>query len=129
VGSGDQSEQPTSALPGAALNASHDNNTLDGRSASKGPEPEGMAIEKIGNKTFAFVGLERIGGVMAFVVSTPTAPSFVTYFILRTDVTGDHGPEGVLLVPAAKSPIGKPLVIVGHKVSGTNAILQVDATC
>lgn len=66
---------------------------------------------------------------MAYDVSTPTAPSFVTCFNPRTGVTGDRGPEGVLLVPAAKSPNGKPLVIVVHKVSGTNAILQVDATC
>lgn len=58
---GDQFEQRTGALPGAALNASHANNTPDGRSASKDPEAEGVAIGKIGSKTFAFVGLERMG--------------------------------------------------------------------
>lgn len=104
--SGDQFEQRTSALPGAALNASHDNNTPDGRSASKDPEAEGVAIGKIGNKSFAFTGLERLGGVMAYDVSTPTAPSFMTYFNPRTGLTGDRGPEGVSLVPAAKSPNG-----------------------
>jgi hypothetical protein len=126
--SGDQLEQRTSALTDAPFNASHDNNTLDGRSASKGPEPEGVSVGKIGKKTFAFVGLERIGGVMAYDVSTPTAPNFVTYLNLRTGGTGERGPEGVLFIPAAKSPNGKPLVILGHEVSGTTAILQVNAT-
>jgi len=126
--SGDQLEQRTKALTEAPFNASHDNNTLDGRSASKGPEPEGVAVGKIGKKTFAFVGLERIGGVMAYDVSTPTAPNFVTYLNLRTGGTGERGPEGVLFIPADKSPNGKPLVILGHEVSGTTAILQVNAT-
>jgi hypothetical protein len=34
--------------------------------------PRALPTGKIGNKTFAFVGLERIGGVMVHVVSTPT---------------------------------------------------------
>jgi len=130
--SGDQIEQRTSALATAKFNASHDKDTLDGRSAAKGPEPEGVAIGKIGDKTFAFVGLERIGGVMVYDVTNPTAPVFVTYFNNRatagTALTGDRGPEGVLFVPAAKSPNGKPLLIVGNETSGTTAILQLNLT-
>lgn len=126
--SGDQFEQRTTTLPNALFNANHETHTLDGRSANKGPEPEGVSVGKIGKKTFAFVGLERIGGVMAYDVSTPTAPNFVTYLNLRTSDTGELGPEGVLFIPAAKSPNGKPLVILGHEISGTTAILQVDAT-
>ena len=41
---------------------------------------------------------------------------------------GDRGPEGVLFVPAAKSPNGKPLLIVGNETSGTTAILQLTLT-
>lgn len=126
--SGDQFEQRTKDLPNVAFNASHDNNTLDGRSASKGPEPEGVTIGRIGRKTFAFAGLERVGGVMVYDVTSPAAPVFVTYFNSRTAATGDRGPEGVLFVPAAKSPNGKPLVILGHEVSGTTAVLQINAT-
>ncbi len=128
--SGDQIEQRTTALANAKFNSSHDNDTLDGRSASKGPEPEGVAIGKIGNKSFAFVGLERVGGVMVYDVTTPTAPTFVTYFNNRgtsgTTLTGDRGPEGVLFISAAKSPNGKPLLIVGNETSGTTAVLQLD---
>ena len=128
--SGDQLEQRTVGLISAKFNSSHDNDTLDSRSPSKGPEPEGVTIGKIGNKFFAFVGLERVGGVMVYDVSTPTAPVFVTYFNNRevsgTTLTGDRGPEGVHFIAAEKSPNGKPLLIVGNETSGTTAILQVN---
>ena len=130
--SGDQIEQRTSALATAKFNSSHDNDTLDSRSPAKGPEPEGVTIGKIGSKNFAFVGLERVGGVMVYDVTTPTAPVFMTYFNNRAangaTLTGDRGPEGVLFIPAAKSPNGKPLLIVGNEVSGTTAVLQLNLT-
>jgi len=124
--SGDQLEQRTAGLPNVAFNASHDNNTLDGRSASKGPEPEGVAVGKIGTKTFAFIGLERVGGVMAYDVSNPLAPVFMAYLNPRTDVTGDRGPEGLIFISAAKSPNGKPLLVIGNEVSGTTAMIQLN---
>ncbi|HEU0201658.1 MAG TPA: hypothetical protein VFR86_14640 [Burkholderiaceae bacterium] len=95
--SGDDFEQRTTALPNVAFNASNDNNTFDGRSASKGPAPEGVVIGKFGARTFAFVGLERVGGVMVYDVSTPTAARFVTYLNTRDGAGGDRGPEGLLL--------------------------------
>ncbi len=124
--SGDEFEQRTKALANVPFNSSHDNATLDGRSASKGPEPEGVAVGKIGSKTFAFIVLERVGGVMVYDVSTPEKPVFMHYLNTRNAVTGDRGPEGVVFVPAAKSPNGKPLLIVGHEVSGTTAVLQLN---
>lgn len=130
--SGDQIEQRTSALATAKFNSSHDNDTLDNRSPAKGPEPEGVTIGKIGNKNFAFVGLERVGGVMVYDVTVPSAPVFVTYFNNRaasgTTLTGDRGPEGVLFISADKSPNGKPLLIVGNETSGTTAVLQLNLT-
>jgi hypothetical protein len=91
-----------------------------------------VTIGKIGSKNFAFVGLERVGGVMVYDVTTPTAPVFMTYFNNRAangaTLTGDRGPEGVLFIPAAKSPNGKPLLIVGNEVSGTTAVLQLNLT-
>ncbi len=110
----------------ANFNASHDNNNLDSRSPSKGPEPEGVVVATFGSKVFAFVGLERMGGVMGYDVSVPTAPVFVTYLNTRTATTGDRGPEGLALVMADKSPNGKPLLIVGNEVSGTTAIYQLN---
>ena len=124
--SGDDLEQRTKALPNANFNASHDNNTLDSRSPSKGPEPEGVLIGVFGNKTFAFVGLERVGGVAVYDVSTPPAPLFVTYLNTRSALTGDRGPEGLTLITADNSPNGKPLLVVGNEVSGTTAIYQLN---
>jgi hypothetical protein len=69
---------------------------------------------------------------MVYDVTTPTAPVFVTYFNNRatsgTTLTGDRGPEGVLFISAAKSPNGKPLLIVGNETSGTTAVLQLNLT-
>jgi hypothetical protein len=124
--SGDEFEQRTLALAEARFNASHDNNDLDGRSASKGPEPEGVTVAKFGDKVFAFIVLERVGGVMVYDVTTPSASRFVTYLNTRSAVTGDRGPEGIAFVPADKSPNGKPLLLVGHEVSGSTAVLQVN---
>ena len=124
--SGDAFEQATVALPNVNFNASNSNNDLDSRSASKGPEPEGVALGKIGSKTFAFIGLERVGGVMVYDVSSPSAPRYVTYLNTRQGAAGDRGPEGLSFVPAADSPNGKPLLIVGNETSGTSAVLQVN---
>nr|WP_229455095.1 hypothetical protein [Massilia sp. KIM] len=108
------------------FNASNDNDSLDSRSASKGPEPEGVVVGKFGKKTYAFVGLERIGGVMVYDVSKPASASFVTYLNTRNNATGDLGPEGLALIPGDKSPNGKPLLVIGNEVSGTTAILQIN---
>lgn len=124
--SGDEFERRTTALPNARFNASNDNNVLEDRSASKGPEPEGVVVGKFGNKQYAFVGLERIGGVMVYDVTKPAAASFVTYLNTRDGDKGDLGPEGLTLIPAHKSPNGKPLLIVGNELSGTTAVMQVN---
>ncbi|MFG5408789.1 choice-of-anchor I family protein [Piscinibacter sakaiensis] len=124
--SGDEFERRTSALPNVPFNASHDNADLDARSPSKGPEPEGVVIGRFGARVFAFVGLERVGGVMVYDITTPAAASFVTYLNTRQGASGDRGPEGLLLIPAAQSPNGKPLLVVGHEVSGTTTVLQIN---
>ena len=124
--SGDDLEQRTKALANANFNAGHDNNTLDSRSPNKGPEPEGVVVASFGAKTYAFIGLERVGGVMVYDVSVPTAPVFATYLNTRSGATGDRGPEGLTLIMADKSPNGKPLLIVGNEVSGTTAIYQLN---
>ena len=124
--SGDDLEQRTKALPNVLFNASHDNNTLDSRSTSKGPEPEGVAVAKFGSKTFAFIGLERVGGVMVYDVTDPTAAKFVNYLNTRDGINGDRGPEGLTIIKASDSPNGKPLLVVGNETSGTTAVFQIN---
>jgi hypothetical protein len=107
------------------FNASNGNTTFDDRSDNKGPEPEGVAIGRLGEKVYAFVGLERVGGVIVYDITAPAAPFFVTYINTRNGASGDLGPEGVAFVPAVRSPSRTPLVIVGNEVSGTTAIYRV----
>jgi YVTN family beta-propeller protein len=123
--SGDQLETRTQALVEARFNASNDDAALDSRSPAKGPEPEAVVTARFGSKGFAFVGLERVGGVMEYDVTTPSAPTFATYLNTRTGATGDRGPEGIEFIPAAQSPNGKPLLVVGHETSGTTAIDEI----
>jgi hypothetical protein len=124
--SGDQFEQITKDLVNVKFNASNDNNTLDDRSPAKGPEPEGVVIGKFGPKTYAFIGLERVGGVMVYEVSNPSAPVFETYVNTRDGSNGDRGPEGLHLIKASDSPNGQPLLVVGNETSGTTAIFQLN---
>jgi DNA-binding beta-propeller fold protein YncE len=129
--SGEQLEQITAAEAaknGASFkfNSSNSNNTEKSRSVAKGPEPEGVVIGKFGDKTFAFIGLERVGGIMVYDVSKPSAPSFITYLNTRTGDKGDNGPEGLHLIAAKDSPNGKPLLIAAHETSGTTAVIQID---
>lgn len=124
--SGDQFEQRTALADPALFNASNDNATMDDRSPAKGPEPEGVVVGRIGTKVFAFIGLERVGGVMVYDVSNPSAPVFVTYLNTRTGAAGDRGPEGLHFIRAAQSPNGKPLLVVGNETSGTTAVFQLN---
>ncbi len=124
--SGDEFERRTLSLPNVNFNASNANNTLDSRSPSKGPEPEAVVTASFGSKVIAFIGLERVGGVMAYDVTNPQAPSFVTYLNTRDGATGDRGPEGLEFIPASRSPNGRPLLVVGNETSGSTTILQVN---
>ena len=110
---------------------------MDRRSTSKGVEPEALAVGTIGAQTFAFVGLERMGGIMVYDVSNPTAPSFVRYknaalegLALNpannsTPGSYDVSPEGMIFVPAAASPNAKPMLIVANELSGTTTMYEV----
>ncbi len=138
--SGADFEMITAAMIPADFNSTNDENgSFDNRSDDKGPEPEGIALGKIKGHTIAFIGLERIGGIMAYDITNPAAVKFLNYFNNRdfsADVqlpdnsvnpqAGDLAPEGLVFIPAAKSPNGKPLLVTGNEVSGTTTVFQVN---
>jgi hypothetical protein len=124
--SGDQLEQLTKDLPQVKFNASSSKNDQDDRSDNKGPEPEGVIVAQFGKKHYAFIGLERVGGVMVYDVSNPARPVYETYINTRNGATGDLGAEGMHFVAADKSPNGKPLLVIGNEISGTTAIYQIN---
>ena len=116
------------------FNSTHVNNTsLENRSDDKGPEPEGVTVARIGARQYAFITLERMGGIMVYDVSNPMAPAFVEYRIDRdfsapdeSPESGDLGPEGVHFVSAADSPSGVPLLLVANEVSGTMSVYAIE---
>lgn len=131
--SGDIMETEMAARFPEAFNSNNDaNNSFDSRSDDKGPEPEGLAIGEVGGRQYVFVGLERIGGIMMFDITSPFDVAFAGYVNDRdfagdpaTDGAGDLGPEGVLFIPARDSPNGQALLVVTHEISGSTAIYQV----
>jgi hypothetical protein len=130
--SGDDFEMYTATAPSinALFNSDSESNGFKTRSRAKGPEPEGVTIAEIAGKTFAFISLERVGGVMVYDVTDPNNVEFVDYKNSRSvsAYTGDHGPEGITYVKGADSPNGKPYVIVANEISGTLTIFEVDTT-
>ncbi|HSP41317.1 MAG TPA: choice-of-anchor I family protein, partial [Luteolibacter sp.] len=129
--SGADFEKITASLLPADFNANNDeNDSLESRSDNKGPEPEGVAVGEVNGRTFAFVGLERVGGVMVYDISDPEAPAYVQYinprdFTVAAEDAGDLGAEGIEFVPADKSPNGKPLLIVANEVSGNVSLFEI----
>ncbi|MNO42689.1 Trifunctional nucleotide phosphoesterase protein YfkN precursor [compost metagenome] len=129
--SGSDFERVTAERLPDYFNTSNSKVEKDDRSTKKGPEPEYVAVGKVGGKTLAFVGLERIGGVMTYDVTNPQQPVFMNYVNTREFDKGlatDTGPEGLEFIEAKDSPTGRPLLLVANEVGGTVAVLELDVT-
>ncbi|GIU16962.1 alkaline phosphatase [Shewanella sp. c952] len=138
--SGSDFSRITAAVLGSNFNNNNDENKGDSRSDDKAGEPEALAIGKIAEQYYAFIGLERTGGVMIYNITNPFAVSFVDYIVNRdfntnfeinTDtgevegdasLAGDLGPEGMKFISAENSPTSKPLLVIGNEVSGTTSV-------
>jgi hypothetical protein len=130
--SGDRFERITAAANPAFFNSNHEENAFDNRSDDKGPEPEALTVGKAFGRDYAFIGLERVGGVMVFDVTDPASPEFVQYLNNRdfneapgNIESGDLGPEGIIYISEENSPAGKPLLVVANEVSGTTTVYEV----
>ncbi|MDR2342377.1 MAG: choice-of-anchor I family protein [Campylobacteraceae bacterium] len=113
------------------FNASHTNNELDSRSGKKGPEPEYAATVNINGKIYAFIGLERFGGVMMYDVTDPLNVQFHDYINTRNFESeelaqmGDLGVEGLYAVSAEDSPTNRAVLFTANEVSGTIAVFEI----
>lgn len=96
------------------------------RSDNRGPEPEALAVGRIGDRDYAFIGLERTGGIVIYDITVPAESSFVHFWTNRDPDpqarTGDLGPECLLFIPSARSPTGAPLLVSANEISGTLTI-------
>ncbi|NJM79906.1 MAG: T9SS type A sorting domain-containing protein [Flavobacterium sp.] len=127
--SGSDFERITASDPtfGALFNASNDNNNPKNRSDNKGPEPEGITVAEINGATYAFITLERTGGLMTYDITNPLAPIFVSYKNSRntTALGGDLGPEGIIYITPQDSPTGKGLIIMANEISATLSMYEI----
>jgi DNA-binding beta-propeller fold protein YncE len=133
--SGNDFERITAERNPAGFNASNDENDGDARSDDKGPEPEGVELAVIDGRTYAFINLERVGGVMVYDITEPERAEFVQYVsdrdftLANADLDAgvtDLGPEITHFVSAEDSPSGNALLLVSNEVSGTLAVYQID---
>ncbi|MDJ0862819.1 MAG: choice-of-anchor I family protein [Gammaproteobacteria bacterium] len=143
--SGDDFEQKTAEAVPTFFNTPDDANRFDGRSPDRGPEPEPLAIGSVGDRWYAFVGFERIGGIIAYDVTEPTAPRFAFYLnnrdftvdpvaVCQRDTVktpecaavGDLEPEALRFIPAEQSPNGAALLVVTHEQTDSVLLLQLD---
>ncbi len=140
--SGDEIANEVYRVDAANFNSTNDeNNSADNRSDDKGTEPEAIEAAWIGGRAFAFVGLERQGGVMVFDITDPAAPVFQSYLNNRNfsegvctaldgdecdndtynEAVGDLGPESIDYFMRD----GMPFIAVGNEVSGTTSVYSI----
>lgn len=121
------------------FNISNDDNEVDSRSQKKGPEPEAVVVGQVDGKNYAFVALERIGGIMVYDITDPANAVYVNYINTRNfnedpdrigeDIEflkGDVAPECMYFISADVSPSKTPILLSAFEVSGTVAAYAVD---
>ena len=130
----------TAAFGVANINGSHslssDKATMNyvgqDRSDDKGSEPEGVAVGMVGDRRIAVLGLERMSALAVFDITQPRIPVFIEWLqMLPAKATPAKdvkywSPEGIVFVPADKSPSGKALIITSYELSGSLSIHQIE---
>ena len=129
------------------FNSNNSESNFDNRSDDKGPEPEAIEVGQIGEKTYAFIGMERIGGIFVYDITDPAKSEYVTYLNNRNFAVqpednvaeaGDSGPESIVFVPSAAlksdgaATAGEAgnagMLIVGNEVTGSTTFYAVDSS-
>ncbi len=130
--SGDGFERVIAEAMPANFNADELSNDPDRRSPSKGPEPETVTVGRAYGRTYAFIGVERIGGILVYELSDPRHPEFVQYINNRdftqdpsSGAARDLSPEGVIFIAGEESPSKRPLLVVANEVSGTTTVYEI----
>jgi DNA-binding beta-propeller fold protein YncE len=143
--SGDDIAKRVYGQDAQSLNATSDNNdlteTADNRSDDKGTEPEALEVATINGEVYAFVGLERQGGIMVYNITNPNAVLFQSYLnnrdfnhgvcteldegdcdngIYNSDA-GDLAPESIEYFNREN----QHFIAVGNEVSGSTTIYKI----
>lgn len=128
---------------GKHFNSTNDSNSSgDDRSDDKGIEPEAIETAEINGRHYAFIGLERQGGIMVYDISEPSQAVFLHYVNHRnyeqpvcTQVeesecandtynpkAGDLGPESINYFTRNSGHF----IAVGNEVSGTTSVYRIE---
>ncbi|PMB99590.1 alkaline phosphatase [Brevibacterium luteolum] len=145
--SADDFERITAEVLPKNFNSNNSESNFDNRSDDKGPEPEAIEVGQIGEKTYAFIGMERIGGIFVYDITDPAKSEYVTYVNNRNFAVqpednvaeaGDSGPESIVFVPSADlkadgaATAGEAgnagMLIVGNEVTGSTTFYAVDSS-
>lgn len=98
---------------------------VDARSLKKGVEPEALSIIKIEDKFFAYIGLEKQGGIFVYDITNPKAPKMIEYY---NDIdysklptkSGDLAPEGMVTF----NQNNKNYLVTANELSSTISIYE-----
>jgi len=129
--SANEIEKKTAETFGAYFNCSDADNVCDSQSPKSGPEPGTATVGKVGGRTYAFIGLGQIGGIMVYDVTVPNESKFVSYINSRDfsgKVAGDVSPEELDFVLANDAAGKQPMVLAACDGSGTLAGYTVGGT-
>ncbi|MFP4157699.1 MAG: choice-of-anchor I family protein [Opitutales bacterium] len=117
--SGSDFEMISARLGGKNYNANQESGDFDSRSDAKGPEPEAVTVGRIDGRAYAFIAMERSGFVFIYDITDPSAARYVSMIDTLGRKGLDVGPEFLQFIPAADSPNGLDILLVGFEVSQT----------
>lgn len=123
----------STALPDNFNSTNDENESFDNRSDDKGAEPEAITTGQWRDSTYAFIGLERVGGIMVYNITDVHDVYFVDYFNNRdfavtdasTKEVGDLGTECVLFLDSTMTQNNRNYLVTSNEVSGTISVFQV----
>ena len=106
----------------AALGANF--NDADTASPANGAAPKGITLVSSSSRIYAFVSLERAGGIAIYDVTSPLGVQFVQYVNNRDfgAATGDEGANGISLFVVGS----QAYLAVANAKSGNVRILEID---
>lgn len=117
--SGSHLAKVTQALAGNGFN--------DGDQASdeSGAKPKGLALLSSLNRIYAFVSLERTGGIAVYDITSPLGVQFVQYVNKRAAVAdvGEYGADGI----TAFFLDGSAYLAVANAEAGNVRVIQIDS--
>jgi hypothetical protein len=129
--SGDEFEQWAAKYYPEGFNATNDENGYDDRSDDKGPEPEAITTGDFQDSVYAFIGFERMGGIIVYNITDPANSRPIQYLNNRdfdesvdieSEDAGDLGPECIVYITDDNT--NKDYIVVANEVSGSVSVYE-----